>query len=89
MDCGLCSVSWLCLDGIVFKLRNGGIYCVICQRRSRRFLEIQKPRENKKEYDLQTAISLIPLLLREVIKNVHIMRLLYLNALIQVSVDMF
>ncbi|XP_023529153.1 50S ribosomal protein L1, chloroplastic-like [Cucurbita pepo subsp. pepo] len=65
------------------RLRNGGIYCVICQRRSRRFLEIQKPRENKKEYDLQTAISLIPLLLREVIKNVHIMRLLYLNALIQ------
>ncbi|XP_028083662.1 50S ribosomal protein L1, chloroplastic-like [Camellia sinensis] len=29
------------------------------QRRSKRFLEIQKLRENKKEYDLKTAISLL------------------------------
>lgn len=32
---------------------------MICQRRSKRFLEIQKLRENKKEYDLKTAISLL------------------------------
>lgn len=30
-----------------------------CKRRSKRFLEIQKLRENKKEYDLTTAISLV------------------------------
>ena len=29
------------------------------QIRSKRFLEIQKLRENKKEYDLKTAISLL------------------------------
>ncbi|GMP41483.1 hypothetical protein CsSME_00011569 [Camellia sinensis var. sinensis] len=29
------------------------------RRRSKRFLEIQKLRENKKEYDLKTAISLL------------------------------
>ncbi|KAJ8748730.1 hypothetical protein K2173_011282 [Erythroxylum novogranatense] len=30
-----------------------------CQTRSKRFLEIQKLRENKKEYDVKTAISLL------------------------------
>lgn len=30
-----------------------------CQTRSKRFLEIQKLRENKRDYDLKTAISLL------------------------------
>ena len=30
-----------------------------CQTRSKRFLEIQKLRETKKEYDLGTAISML------------------------------
>lgn len=32
---------------------------MIWQRRSKRFLEIQKLRENKKDYEIKTAISLL------------------------------
>lgn len=36
-------------------------FCPICvyQTRSKRFLEIQKLRENKKDYDVKTAVSLL------------------------------
>lgn len=39
--------------------KNLNLFCCKCQRRSKRFLEIQKLRENKKEYDLKAAISLL------------------------------
>ncbi|KAK6928781.1 Ribosomal protein L1/ribosomal biogenesis protein [Dillenia turbinata] len=40
-------------------LHNQLLCMLFNQRRSKRFLEIQKLRENKKEYDLNTAISLL------------------------------
>ncbi|CAL5381810.1 unnamed protein product [Camellia sinensis] len=41
--------------------RKAKLRCLsrVTERRSKRFLEIQKLRENKKEYDLKTAISLL------------------------------
>lgn len=44
------------------SMKDQALNCVtflICQTRSKRFLEIQKLREIKQEYDVKTAISLM------------------------------